>query len=144
MSADGASPLHTPVGDSMGEMVSWLAPIAEGLETVAVVIDLIGIAIILYGFAVSLFEFLRSEAGRLAGTRTLMGCRQVRMELGTYILLALEFMIASDIIHTVIKRELNDLIFVAALVAIRTAISFFLGKEIAEAAREEQTEQARS
>lgn len=45
-------------------------------------------------------------------------------------------MIASDIIHTVISRELEDLIFVAALVAIRTAISFFLGKELAEARQE--------
>ncbi|MBR9825279.1 MAG: DUF1622 domain-containing protein [Alphaproteobacteria bacterium] len=50
--------------------------------------------------------------------------------------MGIEFMIASDIIHTVISRELEDLIFVAALVAIRTAISFFLGKELAEARQE--------
>ena len=41
-------------------------------------------------------------------------------------------MIASDIIHTVITRELTDLIFVGLLVLIRTAISFFLGREIHE------------
>ena len=41
-------------------------------------------------------------------------------------------MIASDIIHTVITRELMDLLFVGLLVLIRTAISFFLGKEVAE------------
>lgn len=60
-----------------------------------------------------------------------MECQNVRLELGTYILLGIEFMIASEIIHTVISREIDDLIFVAALVAIRTAISFFLGKELA-------------
>ena len=34
--------------------------------------------------------------------------------------------------HTVITRELTDLIFVGLLVLIRTAISFFLGREIHE------------
>lgn len=80
--------------------------------------------------------FLKSEASRLSQGRGIPGCHKVRLELGTYILLGLEFMIASDIIHTVITRELDDLIFVAALVAIRTAISFFLGKELAEAGAE--------
>ena len=61
------------------------------------------------------------------------------MDLGTYILVGIEFMIASDIIQTVIKRELADLAFVSALVAIRTAISFFLGRELAEARRESGT-----
>ena len=86
---------------------SWLAPLVPAFETLATLIDLIGIAIILYGFTIALVQFLGAE-----------------------------FMIASDIIHTVISRELGDLVFVAALVAIRTAISYFLGKELEEARRE--------
>jgi uncharacterized membrane protein len=57
---------------------------------------------------------------------------EARQTLGAYILTGIEFMIASDIIHTVITRELTDLLFVGLLVVIRTAISFFLGKEVAE------------
>ena len=54
------------------------------------------------------------------------------MELGGYLLAALEFMIVSDILHTVITRELEDLLFLGLLVVIRTAISFFLGLELKE------------
>ena len=128
----GAAAAHT----AMAETAHWAEPIVAVLEQLAVVIDLIGVAIILYGFTISLFGFLRGEIGRFGGGGSMLACRSDRLELGTYILLGIEFMIASDIVHTVISRELNDLIFVAALVAIRTAISFFLGREPAEARRE--------
>lgn len=117
----------------MAHMGGWLEPVVHLLEGVAVGIDLIGMTIILYGFAISLCTFILVEIRRWRSGGSVMECQNVRLELGTYILLGIEFMIASDIIHTVISRELEDLIFVAALVAIRTAISFFLGKELAEA-----------
>ncbi len=113
----------------------WLAPLVPAFETLALVIDLIGIAIILYGFAVALIQFVGVEFSRLKSGGMPLACQSVRLTLGMYILLGIEFMIASDIIHTVLSRELGDLIFVAALVAIRTAISFFLGKELEEARR---------
>lgn len=114
---------------------TWLAPAVPAFETLAIVIDLIGIAIILYGFTIALVQFLNAELSRLRSGGGVMS-QSVRLTLGSYILLGIEFMIASDIIHTVISRELGDLIFVAALVAIRTAISYFLGKELEEARRE--------
>lgn len=106
--------------------------LVRALEYLATGVDLIGVAIVLWGFALALFGFLASEFGRLNGRSTLLGCRNVRLQLGTYILTAIEFMIASDIINTVISRELVDLGFVAALVLVRTAISYFLGKELTE------------
>jgi len=112
---------------------AWLAPLVPPLETAAVLVDLIGIAIIFYGFALSLGRFALYEFRKWTGGDRPCAFREVRLTLGGYILLGIEFMIASDIVHTVISRELGDLIFVAALVAIRTAISFFLGKELEEA-----------
>lgn len=111
----------------------WLSPLVPLLETVAVLIDLIGIAIVLYGFVVALISFIAREVTRWREGQSAYACQSVRLTLGMYILLGIEFMIASDIIHTVITRELGDLLFVALLVAIRTAISFFLGKELEEA-----------
>ena len=102
------------------------------LEEIARYIDLIGIAIVLYGFVLAAFGFVRQELGRFSRDYSLLSCQRIRLELGTYILIAIEFMIASDIIHTVLSRELTDLAFVSALVVIRTAISFFLGRELAE------------
>lgn len=108
-------------------------PVMHVLEGLAICIDLIGVTLILFGFFVALFRLLvglrhgiglmSPNLGNLSAARTI---------LGTYILTGLEFMIASDIIHTVITREFTDLIFVGLLVLIRTAISFFLGREIHE------------
>ena len=56
----------------------------------------------------------------------------IRCQLGTYLLLGLEFMIASDIIHSFISRSPDDLLFLGLIVVIRTAIGFFLGKEMEE------------
>jgi uncharacterized membrane protein len=56
--------------------------------------------------------------------------------LGNYILIGLEFMIVSDIIHSFLKPDMESLYLLGAIVVIRTAISFFLGKEL-EAVRHE-------
>ena len=71
-------------------------------------------------------------AARFSGGHSRRRLQEVRVELGCYILAGIEFMIASDIIHTVLSRELMDLAFVSALVLIRTAISFFLSREVKE------------
>ena len=120
----------------MTEMGGWIEPVVHGLEMIAIGIDLIGMTIILYGFVISLVGFVVGEVRHFGREDSLHVHQQIRLKLGTYILLGIEFMIASDIVHTVISRNLEDLFFVAALVAIRTAISFFLGQELAEARRE--------
>lgn len=108
------------------------APVAQALEGLAVCIDLIGVTLILFGFFVALIRLLAGLRHGVGLNRNLGNLNAARTVLGTYILTGLEFMIASDIVHTVITRELTDLIFVGLLVLIRTAISFFLGREILE------------
>jgi uncharacterized membrane protein len=120
----------------LGEVFEPIRSLAPALEYVAGLIDLIGIAIVLWGFVRALVAFIRCEYARFVHSRGVEALRGVRIDLGTYILLGIEFMIASDIIQTVVKRELEDLAFVSALVAIRTAISFFLSREVAEVQRE--------
>ena len=111
-----------------------ITAISGVLEYVALGIDLIGVLIILYGFVLSLIGLIRSELGRFDGGGGVVACMGIRRQLGVYILTGIEFMIASDIIHTVVSRELESLYFVSALVVIRTVISFFLGRELAEQA----------
>ena len=107
------------------------------LHFLAEIIDIIGIIVVMWGFCISLVRFVGAELGRISGRWGLHGCHDIRVELGTYILLGIEFMIASDLINTVLSRQLEDLIIVSALVVIRTAISYFLNKEI-EALRRHQ------
>lgn len=110
--------------------------ITHFLEQASSLIDLFGIGIILYGFVLAAFGFVRAELSRLRSGDITDKLLHVRIKLGSYILTGIEFMIASDIIHTVLSRELMDLAFVSALVVIRTAISFFLTREIGELAAE--------
>lgn len=58
--------------------------------------------------------------------------QQIRCELGIYILLALDFLIASDIIQTITDLSKEQLIKLSVLILLRTTIGFFLGKEIDE------------
>lgn len=120
-------------GSSLDALPFEIGPmLAEVFEVMAVGIDLIGVAIIIFGFNVALLKLLSALLQGAGLRRGLGNIAEARRTLGAYILTGIEFMIASDIIHTVITRELTDLIFVGLLVVIRTAISFFLGKEIAE------------
>jgi uncharacterized membrane protein len=122
LSDDGLSGFPASIG----------APLAQALELIADAIDLIGIAILVFGFVVALTKLL-AELSRSAGLRVdINDLHAARRTLATYILTALEFMIASDIIHSAITRDVNDLYFVALLVIIRTAISYFLMREIKE------------
>lgn len=50
----------------------------------------------------------------------------------TYLLLGLEFLIASDILKTVLEPTMNELIILGGIVVVRTILSVFLNKEIKE------------
>lgn len=126
--------------ETLGDVGTLIGPLVSALEAIAGVIDLIGIAIVLWGFLRALIGFARNEVRRFRLGVDSSCMHHVRIELGTYILAGIEFMIASDIIQTVIKRRLEDLAFVSALVAIRTAISYFLGREIADVRQEKRQE----
>lgn len=111
-----------------------MGEIEHVLEFIARCVDLVGIGIVLYGFALASWGLIGTEISRLTGGYSQMRLQNVRVQLGGYILMGIEFMIASDIIQTVLSRELLDLAFVSALVVIRTAISYFLGREVKELA----------
>ncbi len=109
------------------------------LEQIVQAIELISTAILLTGFVKAAFGFLRAECKNL-GTKTgTNGLLNLRVQLGTYILLGLDFYIVSDIIHSMIKPELNELINLALIVVLRTTIGFFLSKEISEIKKDELT-----
>jgi uncharacterized membrane protein len=57
--------------------------------------------------------------------KSLEDAQHVRCIFGTYILIGLEFLIISDIIQTVISHSKDDLIFLAAIVLLRTIIGYY-------------------
>lgn len=120
--------------------MSFLQAIAPIIETVAIAVDLIGVALLLIGAVKFALKAAVVEIERLRGLACVHRIRHNRVELGGYILAALEFMIVSDILHTVITHELEDLYFLGLLVLVRTAISYFLGLELKEVERAELIE----
>ncbi len=104
--------------------------ISAFLQTVAAWIEVIGIAILIFAALKFIAHFLGFEFKRLRGHECVEEIRNLRMGLGSYILLSLEFMIISDIIHSATTRDLDDLLVLGLLVLIRIALSFFLGREL--------------
>lgn len=54
----------------------------------------------------------------------------IRLKLGLYLLLALEFLIAKDVILTIFDPSLSDLIILSVIIAIRVILSYFLHREL--------------
>ncbi len=107
------------------------------LEMIAVAIDLVGIAILVYAALRFVVNFLGFEIKRLRGLECVEGIREMRLRLGSYILLSLEFIIISDVILTAISRNVDDLLALGLLVLIRVVLSFFLGRELNEVKAQE-------
>ena len=92
------------------------------------VIELVGVGIILAGAAVTLALFIVRLARREDRTQAF---HNFRSGFGRAILLGLEFLVAADIINTIIiELTLESVASLAAIVAIRTFLSFSLELEI--------------
>jgi len=101
------------------------------LMIVAEIIDIIGVIILLFGFTKILFKYIRVESKNILNTPIRL-LQKIRCEIGIYILLALDFLIASDIIQTITELSQEQLIELSVMILLRTAIGFFLGKEVDE------------
>lgn len=90
------------------------------------------------GVGIATYRLGRLELGRLRGHHMLAARQLLRRQLGSYLLLGLEFLIAADVIHTVAKEQLEyrDLILLGGIVVIRTLISYFLHQEVRHVAEE--------
>ena len=100
------------------------------LHYVSLTIGVIGIVIICWGVLLGLLDFLHIEFDRIRGENIRNRRYLLRHHLGSYLLVGLEFLIAADVVRTVIKPTLIELAILGAIIAIRTAISFFLNTEM--------------
>ncbi len=98
------------------------------VESILIIISkgvaLIGVFIVAY----SAFRSLTLYCWGIYGTS--ISTNSVRLKLGDGIILGLEFMVGADIIQSIAKPTYYDLGILAALVCIRTFLSYFLNKEL--------------
>jgi len=99
------------------------------IATIETIIQYTGLAVILFGFGHALIKVGQLILVHHHKQRKHM-LKNVRLEFGGYILLWLDFIIAADIIGTLMDKELFSLIQLVVVVAVRISISVFLEKEI--------------
>ena len=93
-------------------------------------IGIIGVLIIVWGVISSLKEFIVLEFLWLKGGDKCRKREILRHHLGSYLLLGLEFLIAADIVNTIVKPSLNEMIILGSIVAVRTVLNFSLNREL--------------
>lgn len=103
----------------------------EVLESVAIGVGVIGVAVIVWGVATATITTARIEVANLRQRHLPRERVKVRQQLGSSLLLGLEFLIAADVIRTVVQPTLEEVGILGGIVAIRTVISYFLHKEMA-------------
>ena len=130
--------------------------VSPALEFVALVIDFFGVTLLVLGFTRGAVGWVRTEVGREPWEQRIADVRRLRCVVGVHILYAMELMIVSDVIKTLIDRfqlqaemiqivvggprtvgtsfleteVFHSLAELALVVLIRTVIDYFLGREI--------------
>lgn len=86
------------------------------------------------GVAIHCFEFIGVVIIVIAGIKGLIQYVKrdptVRLQLAQGMALGLEFKLGSEILRTVIVRELSEVALVAAIIAVRAALTFLIHWEI--------------
>lgn len=108
--------------DTVLPLLIFLANLAGGL--------VIGVALVraVLAYLVELFRRRDEEGPR----------DRIRLSLGRSLALALEFQLAADILKTALDPTREDLIILAVIAVLRTALNFFLDRELAEMQRRER------
>jgi uncharacterized membrane protein len=93
----------------------------------ATLLGLAGAVLIIYGGFRAIVRTLLREFSKTAYTYN-----QIRRDFIDKIVFGLEFLIAADILSTLLSPTQQDLINLAVVVVIRTILGYFLSKEAAE------------
>lgn len=88
-------------------------------------VEAVGAAIVGFGALATVVVYLLSLFGIRKRSYT-----EIRLFLGRYLALGLEFQLGSDILSTAVAPTIAEVKILAAIAVIRTALNYFLSKEI--------------
>jgi len=97
------------------------------IQLCAVILGYAGAVLIIYGGFRAIVRVILVECKKQGFTYN-----QIRREFTDKIVFGLEFLIAADILATLLSPTEQDLINLAVVVVIRTVLGYFLSKEAAE------------
>jgi len=96
---------------------------------VATAIEVVMVVVITIGSVRAVAAIVRQLTMREALASAV---RVIWLHYASWILLALEFALAADIIRTIVRPDWNEIGQLAAIAAIRISLSYFLGRDIDE------------
>ena len=88
-------------------------------------VEAVGAAIVGFGALATVVVYLLSLFGIRKRSYT-----EIRLFLGRYLALGLEFQLGSDILSTAVAPTIAEVKILAAIVVIRTVLNYFLSREI--------------
>lgn len=94
-------------------------------------VEAIGAAVVGYGVVATAARFLLTLLGVRDDSNT-----EIRLFLGRYLALGLEFQIGADILSTAVAPTFDAVLLLGAIVVIRTVLNYFLSKELDRERRE--------
>jgi uncharacterized membrane protein len=100
-------------------------------EWISLILEIASVLIIVIGL-ISVLAFSYKIRGKHLSPFHI----RVRIKFGGWLVLALEILLASDIIQTTVSPTYENLIKVGAIALIRTFLNYFLGREIKEESEE--------
>lgn len=102
----------------MEQIGQYMAGFLDGVVSIAIHgFELIGVVIIVCAGARGVVQYVRRDPS-------------VRLQLAQGMALGLEFKLGSEILRTVVVRELSEVALVAAIIAVRAALTFLIHWEI--------------
>lgn len=99
------------------------------VQLICTVISVLGALIVIYGVVEALISFVRQKLSAEKKDQITEN-ETIRQRLGAHLLLGLEIFIAADIISSVVSPNWSKVGILAAIVAIRTVLSYFLRMEV--------------
>jgi uncharacterized membrane protein len=107
--------------------------VRDVVDAVIPFVEAVGAAVIVAGVVIAATLYVLSEL-RIRP----VAYEHVRLTLGRFLALGIEFQLASDILTTAVSPTFDDIGMLAAIAAIRTVLNYFLAQEIERAERMEQ------
>jgi uncharacterized membrane protein len=97
------------------------------VQTLAASVGTLGTIVVMWGVVEAFFFFMSSKF--LGKKDAIKENEHMRQRLGSHLLLGLEIFIAADIVSSIVSPTWERIGMLAAIVAVRTVLSYFLGVE---------------
>jgi uncharacterized membrane protein len=127
-------------GAESGSAVGATHAVEAAMEFALPLLKALAVFIIIWGVVCAAVRLVGMEVKLLRGQQYKRDAAVIREHLGYYLLLALEFLIAVDVIETLLHPDWKELGVLAGLVVLRTMMSFSLHWELKEGEKEQQNE----